>query len=343
MEYNVAKMFGWFTTDVKLLYSKDPNGLMLAVADAIYSSSDEGKAAAKRLEKMVSAMTHVYEKAAKGSVELRVTRAFLVKGEAHVSMGGDSKTAAYHDYNKLADGQPIAKKKFSRSTYDTEALRNALIYMLSTRNVCTLSWGTRKHKISDDESVVLPCLIQRMSTVDIYESYVLHVPHPGGRVSRGSFYKIFGAVTSGNQKLLTSVDYVTGVLVNDAVSTLQTIVDDLSPDHATKEDLGHRLEIVKNFLKNQYDLHVHREDDVSTHGIAYGLGLPQQQAEVRKGRCNGCNFVNHYIHDLQNVIAASTKAPDVKNDTKASSRRCSEEVLSLLCTSCSSLQPKSRD
>lgn len=49
------------------------------------------------------------------------------------------------------------------------------------------------------------------------------------KISRGSFYSIVSAITCGGEKLMTAVDCVTGVLVNDPVSRLQKIVDDLCP------------------------------------------------------------------------------------------------------------------
>ena len=41
------------------------------------------------------------------------------------------------------------------------------------------------------------------------------------------FYEILSKITNGGEKILTAVDYVTGVLVNDQGTLLQRIVDDL--------------------------------------------------------------------------------------------------------------------
>ena len=131
--------------------------------------------------------------------------------------------------------------------FDPLILEDALKYLLSGDNVVPLSWGTKKVKLSPSESVTLPCLLPRRSVLDIYVDYTTSCSQREcGILSRSSFYRIFAACTSGKQRLLTSVDYVTGLLMNDPTAQLQRIIDELSPIEE-RERLSFYLELVRNF------------------------------------------------------------------------------------------------
>ena len=146
--------------------------------------------------------------------------------------------------------------------FDPLILEDALKYLLSGDNVVPLSWGTKKVRLSPSESVTLPCLLPRRSVLDIYADYSSFcTQHDFGMLGRTSFYRIFAACTSGKQRLLTAVDYVTGVLINDPTAQLQRIIDELSPIEE-RERLSVHLELVRNFLKNECDQHVLRDDNV---------------------------------------------------------------------------------
>ena len=112
-------------------------------------------------------------------------------------------------------------------------------------------------------------------------------------------------VTGGGERLVTAVDYVTGVLVHDQVETLQQIVEDFARDHTTRVRLTSYLELVRNFYKHHVDKHIVKEgNDVCWHGIEYGLSVEAQQP--RTGRCRACLFPFYFFKLLKKEIADST-------------------------------------
>ena len=124
------------------------------------------------------------------------------------------------------------------------------------------------------------------------------------------FYEILTKITNGGEKMLTAVDYVTGVLVNDQVTLLQRIVDDLvSID--MKPVLSNYIAIMCTFLKQQYDSHaLLEEEEVGTHGIVYGLTKPDLSMPVYKERCNACNFPNFCNLELHKAVVAAAQLPN---------------------------------
>jgi hypothetical protein len=128
--------------------------------------------------------------------------------------------------------------------------------------------------------------------------------NPKKRLSRGSFYTIASTLTSGDEKLLTAVDYVTGILVHDPVDVLQDMVEDFSPNTARRDELTRHLEIARTFLKVKYHAHACiNEDTVPTHGLNYGLNKGNE-AE-RTGKCVACDFVPFFLSELRAEIQAA--------------------------------------
>ena len=67
-------------------------------------------------------------------------------------------------------------------------------------------------------------------------------------------------------------------------------------------------------LKQQYDSHALTEgDEVGTHGIDNGLCKPDLSVPARTERCNGCNFVNFCISELQESVAAADALEVIKD------------------------------
>ncbi len=111
-------------------------------------------------------------------------------------------------------------------------------------------------QLSQDEVATLPCVTRRISRQDMYHRCLINtgnlpsnVPglesHPKTRLSKGSFHTIASTITSGNEKLLTAVDYVTGVLEHDAVDVFQGMIENFSANTARREELTRHLEIAR--------------------------------------------------------------------------------------------------
>ena len=80
----------------------------------------------------------------------------------------------------------------------------------------------------------------------------------GGKqqLRRTTFMILVGALTSGNEKLVRSIDYVKGVLVHDPLDVLQEIITARIPSTDLNKELTQKLTIVGIFLKNQFQHHV---------------------------------------------------------------------------------------
>ena len=111
----------------------------------------------------------------------------------------------------------------------------------------------------------------------------------GGRKFLGetSFKQLVRVLTSGNELLVKSVDYVKGVLVHDNISVLQRIIDDHLDVGATKQRqvLSDELTILGNYLKVQYKQHHAPLDHCAgcdSHGVNYGLELPTEELSQRE-------------------------------------------------------------
>jgi hypothetical protein len=106
----------------------------------------------------------------------------------------------------------------------------------------------------------------------------------GGRKFLGetSFKQLVRVLTSGDEKLVKSVDYVKGMLVHDNISVLQRIIDDHLDVGASKQRqvLSDELTILGNYLKVQYKQHHAPLDHCAgcdSHGVNYGLELPTEE------------------------------------------------------------------
>lgn len=240
---------------------------------------------------------------------------------------GSSKQKAYQDYNALAEGARIESLKRRLARFNEINVLNAVKFILQPKMVGALSWGVKQVCLSADETVELPKLVRRVSLTDMYKSYVATYQTESERISRGSFFQIAKQITSSDEKLLTAVDYVTGVLIHDSVSTLQDMIDTFSPTPERKEKLTHYLTLTRNFLKVQYKDHItlSEEDNVPTHGKEFALNSACGE-ETRANKCNACDFVMYFLAELRKEIelAGAGESPRKANDLV-------QDALKVLC------------
>ena len=107
-------------------------------------------------------------------------------------------------------------------------------------------------------------------------------------IKLATFYNICNFLTSSDQAMLNSIDYVTCILVNESCEILQDIIDKaIMNEH--HERCTNYLTVAKNFLKNQFKNHIIKDDDdCCFHGFVYALsrGLVTRQ----NTNDNGCKF-----------------------------------------------------
>jgi hypothetical protein len=128
-------------------------------------------------------------------------------------------------------------------------------------------------------------------------------------VGRTTFTNLVRVLTSGDEKLVRAVDYVSGTLINDSVQVLQRIIDTLL---AEDDHLSRLLEILRNFLKVQYNLHVPRTDGFPMHGINYGSALPEPKKDVASGE------------DLSRSAEPRSHVQDEQDDSRWSKMKVTE-------------------
>lgn len=113
---------------------------------------------------MVTAACTIVKKAPSRSIQGRVGRAILNKGLSKhalaklvdvkgVRIRGNSTTLAYNDFNLMAEGKLLSKKKRNVARFDFTKMKKAVHFILSPGITGTLSWGTKTVKLCNTESV----------------------------------------------------------------------------------------------------------------------------------------------------------------------------------------------
>jgi hypothetical protein len=213
---------------------------------------------------------------------------------------------------RIRHEDPIVKKRSVKRIQD-EAVKAAVLDILSKKNVMPLAYGTIKVKLSNaSQYVTLPRNIRTRPISEMYKDYNKSnmkvysmmcelkktIEKDGLRMLGESTYtSIASAITEAGDKHITSVDYVVDRLVNEPLIILRQIVDDIVAPK-DKQVLRDRLSLVANFLKYQYDNHVTMEDGICSHGCKYGLTHPSKVTfpegrDVRE--CPGCAFIEYFM------------------------------------------------
>ena len=304
----------------ELVYSASSMALLEDVARAVLDISSDPRDERKRL---VDALSNISDRAPRRSVQGRVARAVLtkglsknsitqLKGKGALRLGGRSIDNGYKEYFHMISGKELCKAAISATRFNEQAVENAVKVMLHPSNVGKLSWGHKKITLTEHEVVTLPVLRRRRAQRDIFEDYLAYSTDLGvPRISRGSFYKVIAVVTSGEERIMSALDYVTGVLLNDQVGVLQRIGDDFAVTAGKAKRLTDFLELMRNFLRQQYDAHASNDAySDHTHGILYGLEKPDPSEPERVQHCNASNFVAFSFEELRTCIKNSEHRPD---------------------------------
>lgn len=95
------------------------------------------------------------------------------------------------------------------------------------------------------------------------------------------------------------------------------MVDAAAPNPERREHLTQRLEIVLNFLKNQFREHaVKADDEVPTHGLQFSLGKASAGGQ-RNGKCKACDFVTFFLKELQHNVEQEGSGPEPRMSADA--------------------------
>ena len=185
----------------EILYPANSDSLLEEVAARLSQSSSS---IATRDENRVTENTIMIMNASqKRSIQARVARAILVKGQSLkrdgvFTLGGSSVDQARKDFKVMEAGMSLCIPPITRCRFDEQILHEAVMFILKD-NVTPISWGTKQMKLSDAETVTLPSLTCRNSPRHMYENYMALCSERGTNsaagdsclsISRGTFYEI---------------------------------------------------------------------------------------------------------------------------------------------------------
>ena len=284
----------------------------------------------QKYDYLVKSLFDALKVSKKGSVQKRMIRAMLVNGiqtqhelrscclaNGHANIAnGHNKSQALMDLKKLMNPhEDLVTPKFSRKRTKDEAIEHAVKFILSSDNIKTTSWGSIDKLITPTETIVLP-KIQRITTRKImWESYSDSFRTESDRdkpsVGRTSFLLLCKELTSCDELVLSSVDYVQALLLTEPIDLLQDITDKIKvPSVSSKITLY--LQSLSNFLKYQYPKHVQKDDSSDsccTHGLQFSLGRKGSNYDALKETkdtgdisCHACRFYSFVCNTLKSKL-----------------------------------------
>ena len=118
--------------------------------------------------------------------------------------------------------------------------------------VCLLGVAEKKVIKGTGETVdSFPDCARKRSTIDMYNRY--KSPTVDNKLlGKSTFLDLVHILTVNNNRVVKTVDYVQGMLLNEPCGTLQRIIDKLISCLSMRKDFMKMLEVVRNFLKTQY-------------------------------------------------------------------------------------------
>jgi hypothetical protein len=245
-------------------------------------------------DKLVATMSSLIVGLPKGTFGYRVTRALAVQSfsprdlklhfpehQQILTFGSHGRSKARKHFDQMNSNKvDILHTKRTVSRVSDERIQKAVSHILSPQMVNTLAWGTKEVTIpGTTETVTLPKVTRKMTKEDMYRNFKFNQRSDAifqdrvvtrsrnaeasmQMMGRTSYLSIVDAITHDEEKLSQSICYVTDLLINEQIATLQRIVNDLVAP-VNKKEITHLLGLLQNFLKYQYEGHVKRDDAVS--------------------------------------------------------------------------------
>ena len=278
----------------------------------------------EKLESVVSTLCSWSNTSRKRTIERRVIRAILydsfmrhelkqMKDDYGFKIGhGQPLVQARTDGQLLRTGQKLKLKKITRQYKSDYTIHKCVDFILCDSNVSSVSWGSKTVLSQSMGEVTLPKLTRKSDIMNMYLEYKQVIEDDNDCLRSTSFYSICNVLTSNDEAMLSSIDYVSGLLVNETCETLQDIVDKLIPnEHQSK--CTKYISAAKNFMKNQFKDQVMKQDDCCFHGLDYALSRNMVLRENTND--NACKFPFFVCNYLQSLIKTShTNCNENEND-----------------------------
>ena len=126
---------------------------------------------------------------------------------------------------------------------------------------------------------------------------------------RTAFFQICNAITSSEEIIVGSIDYVMSLLLSEPIELMQDIVNKFFVND-TKQKFTTYLNSLTQFLKYTYNKHILLQDDSCTHGLDYGLGRISSSYDISKEikkevTCVQCRFPSYVCKTIESKIVES--------------------------------------
>ena len=272
-------------------------------------------------------------KSKKGSIQMKVLRSILCSGIAQKKdlrqtcidfnytdiSNGHARVDALIDYKRIVSGHTSDNTKIcSRKKCSDTVIEDAVKFILQNDNVRTFSWGSAEKVITSDETITLPNL-QRTTTKSnlwqMFNEYMFKKHKESNNIKlephlkRTAFFQICNAVTSSEEIIVGSIDYVMSLLLSEPIELMQDIVNKFFVND-TKQKFTTYLNSLTQFLKYTYNKHILLQDESCTHGLEYGLGRISSTYDIsneikKQVTCVHCRFPSYVCKTIESKIVDS--------------------------------------
>lgn len=142
--------------------------------------------------------------------------------------------------------------------------------------------------------------MRKQNRVTILKSYLNATKDDSDKLSGPVMFRILNQITTSDDVVISALDYVTALLVNDTCELLQNMVN-LCVERKYQSELCSLILSSKNFLKHKYANHVSISDDnVCYHSLQYGL--EKAQAQRKSHSCEAHKFPFYVTECIKKAV-----------------------------------------
>lgn len=152
-----------------------------------------------------------------------------------------------------------------RARYKSEQAIELVKFILGGSAV-SMSWGFRLVKLDINEVVKLPALVQLADVKTLYHCY----KQCNNPFTYQTFCRVMRKATKGSNKIVTAIDYCSGILLSGPMEVVQDIIHYfyLNSRDATRLNFTKMLMLAKKFMSLHYRSHIHDDkEEFDSHGL----------------------------------------------------------------------------
>ena len=184
--------------------------------------------------------------------------------------------AARRHAKLIGPGVAPPQETHVKERYDRKKVDMFIEFITSPHIVIDLPYGTATVKRASGVKEEIPNLIRIMNDEHIITQYLEMLRENGDdqyALSRSSLRRILSVCTAQTRKSLQGLDYFTyaGTMGFDTMLEIANKLGEYNQDQAWEEQIRSRLRYAKQYLKQQYKLHVRLSSPVADHCMMYAL------------------------------------------------------------------------